>query len=245
MMDHEHYRSAMMADPRDPDPALRQHRESCAECRAFGDSLLSFESRLERALKVDIPTSRDVLPFERKAASAARTALKAGPWRRFAIAASVLIGLGLAGGLWLALPQRSLAADVVAHVEDEPQSWQPRDAVAGADLEAVLKDSKLRLKPDAGIVSYASSCYFRKHFVPHLVVQTESGPVTVMVLVHESASRPVQFNEQGYRGSIVPVPGHGAIAVLMRGAAADPPGAEAQALQRIAERVSESIDWST
>jgi hypothetical protein len=245
MMDHEHYRSAIMADPRDPDPALRQHRESCPECRAFSDSMLRFESRLERALKVDIPTRRDVLPFERKAASEPRTAPRIGPWRRFAIAASVLIGLGLAGGLWLALPQRSLAADVVAHVEGEPQSWQTRVAVPGADLAAVLKDSKLRLKPDAGIVSYASSCFFRKHFVPHLVVQTESGPATVMVLVHESASRPTQFDEQGYRGTIVPVPGHGAIAVLMRGAGADPPGAEAQALQRIAERVGESIEWTT
>jgi hypothetical protein len=240
MMDHEHFRSAIMADPRDPDPALREHRETCAECRAFSDSMLRFESRLERALKVNIPTRRDVLPFERKAASAARTALQASPWRRFAIAASLLIGLGMAGGLWLALPQRSLAADVVAHVEAEPQSWQPRVAVAGAELDAVLKDSKLRLKPDAGVVSYASSCLFRKHFVPHLVVQTASGPVTVMVLVHESVSRPVQFDEQGYRGTIVPVPGHGAMAVLMRGASADP-----QAVQRIAERVGESIDWTT
>ena len=38
--------------------------------------------------------------------------------------------------------------------------------------------------------------------VPHLVVQTEMGPVTVMVLVHESVAKPVPFEEQGYRGVI-------------------------------------------
>ena len=73
--------------------------------------------------------------------------------------------------------------------------------------------------------------------MPHLVVQTESGPVTVMVLVHETVGRPVQFDEQGYRGTIVPVPGHGAMAVLMRAA-----GCGWQAVQRIAARVGASID---
>ena len=225
MTDHEQYRAALLANPRDPDPALAEHRDSCAECRAFSDSLLRFEARLERALKVEI---------------SARRAAQIRPWRRFAIAASFLIGLGIAFGIWLALPQQSLAADVVAHVEGEPESWQPRDAVQAAELESVLKDSKLRLKPGAGVVSYASSCLFRKHHVPHLVVQTESGPVTVMVLVHESVKGPMQFDEAGYRGTIVPVPGHGAIAVLMRGA-----GAEPRDLRHIAERVGALFDWTT
>jgi hypothetical protein len=48
----------------------------------------------------------------------------------------------------------------------------------------------------------------------------------------------VQFNEQGYRGTIVPVPGHGAMAVLMHGTA----GADAEAVQRIAARVGAAID---
>ncbi len=235
MMDHEQYRSAIMADPRDPDPDVREHRENCPECRAFGESLQRFESRLERALKVEIPTRAAVLPFERKAGTGAYR-----PWRRFAIAASLVLGLGLAGVLWLALPQSSLAADVVAHVQAEPESWQhPDAAITGPALDAVLKDSKLHLNSEAGTVSYASSCFFRNHFVPHLVVQTESGPVTVMVLVHESVGRSVQFNEQGYRGTIVPVPGHGAVAVLMRGA-----GADGEAVQRIAARVGASIDWT-
>jgi Protein of unknown function (DUF3379) len=236
MMDHEQYRSAIMADPRDPSPEVREHRESCPECRAFAESLQRFEARLERALKVEIPTRAAVLTFERKADARADS-----PWRRFAIAASLVLGVGLAGVLWLALPQNSLAADVVAHVQAEPESWQhPDAAIAGPALDAVLKDSKLHLNPDAGTVSYASSCFFRNHFVPHLVVQTESGPVTVMVLVHESVGRAVQFNEQGYRGTIVPVPGHGAMAVLMHGTA----GADAEAVQRIAARVGAAIDWT-
>jgi hypothetical protein len=96
------------------------------------------------------------------------------------------------------------------------------------------------LSAAAGIVSYAASCAFRGHRVPHLVVQTPSGPVTVMVLVHESVSRPTQFDEQGYRGTIVPMPGHGSIAVLMQ----DPGGAHVRDLQSITAQVRDAIFWT-
>jgi hypothetical protein len=231
MMDHTQYRSATMADPHDPDPDLRAHRESCAECRAFTDQLLRFEARLERALLIDIPTKSVVLPFARRAQ---------GPRRWMAMAASLLLALVVAAGVWLTLPQRSLAAAVVAHMAGEPDAWQLTDVpVPDADLNEVLKDSRLRLKPAAGVVSYASSCSFRGHKVPHLVVQTQSGPVTVMVLVHEAVRNPKQFDEQGYRGTIVPVPGHGSIAVLMRGTSSGSGDVE-----RIAARVSDSIVWT-
>jgi len=234
MMDHTHYRTAIMADPHSSDAQLRAHRDSCAECRAYTEQLLKFEARLERALRVDLPARADVLPFARKSTSHA-------PARRWlAIAASIVLGAALVGGVWLSLPQQTLAADVVAHMAGEPDAWRRTDvAVDAPALEDVLKDSKLELKPDAGIVSYASSCSFRGHVVPHLVVQTASGPVTVMVLVHESMRSPKDFDEQGYRGTIVPVPGHGSIAVLMHDA-----GVSRAEIQRIATRVDDSIVWS-
>ena len=234
MMEHSQYRAAAMADPHNADAELQAHREACAECRAFTEKLLKFESRLERALRVDIPPRADVLPFARKRGSAATA-----PRRWMALAASVLLGAAIVGGVWLSLPQPSLAAAVVAHMAGEPEAWQRTEAVPQPELADVLKDSKLRLKPDAGIVSYASSCAFRGHRVPHLVVQTAKGPVTVMVLVHESARQVTPFDSEGYRGTIVPVPGHGSIAVLMRDS-----GISADEIQRIAARVDESIVWT-
>jgi Protein of unknown function (DUF3379) len=239
MMDHTHYRSAIMADPHDSDPDLRAHRESCAECRAFTEQLLRFEARLERALLVDILPGAAVLPFARSGRAAQ------GPRRWMAVAASLLLALVIAGGVWLTLPQRSLAADVVAHMAGEPDAWRLTDVpVPDADLNAVLENSKLRLKPDAGVVSYASSCNFRGHKVPHLVVQTQSGPVTVMVLVHEAVRNPKQFDEQGYRGTIVPVPGHGSIAVLMRDSGSSGDVERSAEVERIAARVDDSIIWT-
>src|SRR5258708_34308056 len=90
-----------MSDPRAPDPALREHRENCPECRAYTEQMLKFEARIERALRVDMPGGAEVLPFTRKSPSfvAAR--------RWLAIAASVLLGAACVG-LWLTVPQRRL-----------------------------------------------------------------------------------------------------------------------------------------
>jgi hypothetical protein len=234
MMEHAQYRMAIMADPHGADAELRAHREACAECRAFTERLLKFESRLERAMRVDIPPTADVLPFARGRGNA-----PGAPRRWMALAASVVLGAAIVGGVWLSLPQPGLAAAVVAHMAGEPEAWQRTEAVPQPELADVLKDSKLRLKPDAGIVSYASSCAFRGPRVPHLVVQTASGPVTVMVLVHESVRQVTPFDEQGYRGTIVPVPGHGSIAVLMHDS-----GIGAGEIQRIAAQVDAAIVWT-
>jgi hypothetical protein len=75
--------------------------------------------------------------------------------------------------------------------------------------------------------------------VPHLVVQTPSGPVTVMVLVHQAVRTSMRFDEQGYRGTIVPVPGHGSIAVLMRDS-----GSASGDISRIAAQVDDAIVWT-
>jgi hypothetical protein len=234
MMDHTRYRTAIMADPRDPDAELRAHREGCPECRAYTEQLLKFDARIERALRIAMPGGAEVLPFSRRSQSFT------GPRRWLALAASVLLGAAIVGGIWLTLPQRSLAAAVVAHMAGEPDAWQRTDiAVDAPVLHDVLKDSNLHLKPAAGIVSYASSCAFRGHRVPHLVVQTPKGPVTVMVLVHEPLRKSMQFDEQGYRGTLVPVPGHGSLAVLMQDS-----GISSAEIAGIAAQVGKALVWT-
>jgi hypothetical protein len=157
-----------------------------------------------------------------------------------AMAASAAAAAVIVGGLWLSAAGPTLAADVVTHMAGEPQAWRRTDiAVPAQELQEVLSDSHLRLGAGAGMVSYARSCRFRGHRVPHLVVQTASGPVTVMVLVHDHVPKSVRFDEQGYRGVIVPVAGHGSLAVLTRGNDAD-----LAAIERIASRVQDSIVWT-
>ncbi len=237
MMDHAQYRRAILANPHDTDAELAAHREGCAECSAYTERLLRFEGKLERALKVG-PSADSGMPGGVVTPLRPRRRATERGW--LAIAASVLVGLIIAGGLWLAAPHASLAADVVAHMAGEPQAWARTDLpVPSPELAFALRNTHMRLRPDAGTVSYAQSCLFRGHRVPHLVVQTDMGPVTVMVLVHESVSKPTPFDEEGYRGVILPVAGHGSIAVL-----AKQQSGTLASVESVAARVRAAIEWT-
>jgi hypothetical protein len=234
MIDCARYRQSMLAQPLDADPTLLEHRASCPECNLFTERLLRFESGLQRALRV--PVADAALPLRAKVPRRRTPSFRPG----WAMAAGLAVAVVVAGGLWLGVPRSSLAADVVTHMQEEPQAWRRTDVpVPSAALQNVLRDAHMHLAAGADVVSYANSCGFRGHQVPHLVIQTESGPVTVMVLVHEHALKPVQFDEQGYRGVIVPVAGHGSLAVLTRG-----PATDFGTIEHIAHRVLDSIVWT-
>jgi hypothetical protein len=234
MMNHEQYRRAVLANPLGTDPELEAHRAGCEDCRAFTDGVLSFEHRLVRALKVSTPISAKILPFGTR--SSARPT-KVARW--LALAASVAIAFVVGAGIWLT-PRSSLAADVVAHMAGEPHAWESRAALPAGELNPVLKRANISLDPKAPSVSYANSCEFRGQVVPHLVVQTPRGPVTVMVLTHETVSNAHHFDEQGYRGTILPIPQHGSIAVLMK-----EPGTTAAEIDAIAAQVRSAIVWGS
>jgi len=243
MMDCAQYRRAILAEPANDDADLRLHLSTCDECTGYTLQLRRFEGRLDRALRVSIQPplqqSRVVTPMRAAQPRGARAWDP--PHRRWlAAAASILLGTVVAVSLWLVAPGRTLAADVVAHMAGEPNAWA-RTAVPVPEpkLDKVLIESHVRLKASAGLVTYASSCSFRSQVVPHLVVQTEAGPVTVMVLTHETLRARVRFNEHGYRGVIVPVRGHGSLAVLEQG-----PNRDAGKVDDIAARVLGALDWT-
>ena len=237
MMECTRYRRSLLADPRNSSVELFEHRAACPDCNQYTERVLRFESKLERALRMNVPAATaSVTPLRaRSAPTTARRSVYKG-W--LAMAASVL--LAVAAIVWLWAPGPSLAADVVKHMAEEPGAWRSTHvAVASPALQKVLSDSHVSLAATAGLVSYANSCVFRGHQVPHLVIQTAAGPVTVMVLAHENVPKAVQFAEGGYQGVIVPVTGHGSLAVLARGV-----NANIAAVEGVAKRVRDSILWT-
>jgi hypothetical protein len=189
------------ADPGADDPRVAEHVAQCVECARYRHELRAMDRVVSAALRVDFAVA------PRRSAPAARRPL----WAAAAGLAVVILG-ALA---WLLNPRETFAAQVVDHVNGEAFSLvQTSQAADPKELESILSRSGIRLKPDAPLVSYAAACKFRGHVVPHLVVQTGRGPVTVMVLAEETArGKPERFDEAGYGGVVVPAP-RGALVVL-------------------------------
>jgi hypothetical protein len=238
MIDCHRYRRAILADPHGVSDEMRSHVAGCPDCTRYTEQVQRFEDKLDRALRVNIAPGAPAQGLRGLRTRLRRSRRTRRRW--LAAAASLLLACVVAGSLWLAAPGSSLAADVVSHMAEEPDAWARTDVpVPQPQLDAVFSESHMRLKANAGLVTYASSCLFRGHQVPHLVVQTAAGPVTVMVLVHEKTRGQQRFNDHGYQGVIEAVPSHGSLAVLERG-----PAFDEHTIAEVTAQVQNAIDWT-
>jgi Protein of unknown function (DUF3379) len=198
------------AEPGSAAPALEEHLQSCPACRQFREEMRTLDASLRRALEHP-PEAAGTVAGVRARPRAQPTA-----WRQWALAASVTLATFAVLALWLLRPSETLAHAVVAHVRDEPESWVAAQHLDAAGIDAALRGAGVTLDLTSDNITYAQSCWFRGHYVPHLVIQTTRGPVTVLILRHETVSRRHEFHEAGMTGVIVPA-GTGSLALLARG----------------------------
>ncbi len=192
------------ADPGATTPELEEHLATCAACARFREEMRALDAEIRRALErpPDIVRPRSGGPSP--------------AWRQWALAASVVLASFAVLAVWLR-PSDTLAREVVAHVQAEPESWLATQHVSAQDIGQALRGAGVALDVTSDRVMYAQSCWFRGHYVPHLVIQTARGPATVLILRHEQVRGRRSFHEAGMTGLIIPAE-HGSIAVLTRGA---------------------------
>jgi len=161
--------------------------------------------------------------------------------RSWAVAAS-LAAVGVA--VWLALtlipshdPVR-IADAVEQHWYHEPQSWRETAVpVSAAALDSALGDIARVDLSRLSVITYARSCLVNGHWVPHLVVQGDAGPVMLLLMPKESLVEevPLDLPQEGLRGVIVPT-GEGSIAIL---------GEDSESLETVRGDVLRAVEWST
>jgi len=201
----EEVRLLIGAEPAFTGTGLEQHLHSCPACRRFREEMRALDANIRRALQRPPELVRRI-----------RTPPPA-IWRQWTLAASVILATLAVLLLWVLRPTDTLAREVVAHVQREPESWLEGQQVTAQDIESALSGAGVQLNITSDKVTYAQSCWFRGHWVPHLVVQTARGPATIMILRHEQVNARRAFSEAGMSGVIVPAT-DGSMAVLARGA---------------------------
>lgn len=209
-MNCEEFRTIVGAEPNTTRPDVLAHAQQCAECARYREEMQAMDRLIYRALAVDVqPAAAPKLPQSNPRV-----------WR---VAASLLITAIVVAftSIWLLTPRDTFAAEVIAHIQEEPDSLLiTSESVSTADLDRLFSAARMRLKPGVAHVSYATPCEFRGRLSPHLVVQTERGPITVLVLPEEPPRQREQMNEEGFEGVVLPAP-RGVIVVLGIGAPVD------------------------
>jgi hypothetical protein len=233
------FRRQVGAEPSSTPAAVAAHREQCPACAGFQDEMQALDRLLGKAMRVDVVSGARSTPWPATAVAGrvpgtarARHGVVR-PRRWLAMAASLVGGMLLATTLWLSYPGPTLAAEVIGHVVSDPDALKAGPPLPAQAVTEVLHPSHVRLRPDMGTVTFAMRCVFEGHVVPHLVVQTDRGPVTVLLLLHRSVGAATRIEEDGYSAVVLPAP-RGSIAVV---------GRDVAGIDAIAQQVFDSVDW--
>ena len=225
-MEHAEFRRLFGANPKRAEPAVLAHRAECAECARYAADLERVDQLVASALEVPAPANyRKPWEVERERRSPAR-------W--YALAASVLLALTLAGGVWQHARRNVLFAELLKHANAERNVMVVSDKRASEEkVRTTLAKAGARLS-NMLPVSTVRTCKVRDAVAPHLFVQTPDGPVQLLLLTEHRFLLAHSAEKLGLRAELVPVGNH-SVAVI---AASD--AAVAQGVRM----VNQNFDWS-
>jgi hypothetical protein len=205
-MDCLEFRRLCEEDPYTEQGAFAAHAEECVACARQLRRARQLDELLGASLRIDVPRGMT-----------ARRAVHGIVMRRWlSLAAALVLAIGVGAGLWLVSPSTpALASDVVRHVLGEPAALKSGAALAPASVQDVAARYGIRIDPDIGTISYIRLCLFDGKQVPHFVVESPTGPVSVMLLIGEHPARAIEIRKSGLFGRIVPA-AHGSIAIVSR-----------------------------
>lgn len=242
IMNCAEYREAIAADPSESFEHGTAHAAGCESCSAFRAEMQALNDTIARALAIDVPELKLPelpalgeddkvvnLPFRRapRLSTPAWLGIAAG----FALAA--VVGLQFTGNG--AAQDELLAKQVLAHLDHEPLALKVTDVAVSEDrFLSVVNPTIGTMDRDIGLVSYAQTCIINGTKVPHLVMQGERGPITLLLMPDESVSSPVSLTGESVNGIILPV-GKGSIAII---------GEREERIENLEQRVVDSVEWS-
>ena len=201
--------------------------------------LQALDLKIAKALQIDVPELRmpelpDIDDTNVTSLQLHRRSMKP-LW--FAIAATVVLATSISlRTSSLFQSYESLAEEVLAHLDHEPGSLRITDvAVTEQRLARVVPASLASFERGTSLITYAQTCVINGNEVPHLVIQGQYGPVTILLMPEERVSESTPLDGETVKGVILPV-GNGSIAII---------GDREEQLEPIQKNVVNSVAWTT
>ncbi len=166
--------------------------------------LQALDLKIAKALQIDVPELRmpelpDIddtnvtsLPVRKRSTKPV--------W--FAIAATVVLATSISlrtSSLFQSYD--SLAEEVLAHLDHEPGALRITDvAVSDQQFARAVPASLATFDRGTSLITYARVCVINGHDVPHLVIQGQYGPVTILLMPEEQVAEETPIDGDKRKG---------------------------------------------
>lgn len=227
-------RRILAATPSSQKPDVLQHLGECRSCARYAAQEEALSQQISTRLKIAAPdglSSRILLQhglLEEK-----RHRMRRHYWQ--ALAASVLLTVGLVSGMLIVNYPYSLEDIAFAHVQNEKMALQVEDDIPLVQVNNMLAPYNLKLRQAIGRVDFAMPCHIRQHAGAHLVIDGKYGKVTVLFMPGEYVLARKTMQEQGMQGLLIPIDG-GSIAIISQ---------RRKSLKTIAARIHQALVHTT
>ena len=199
----------------------------------------ALDLKIAKAMQIDVPplVMPELPDVEQDNVSALPVRKRPSRAIWFAVAATIVLASSIA--LRLSNPFQTydtLGEAVLAHLDHEPAALTVTDvAIPDRRLARAVPADVAVFDRDATLITYASPCIINGNLTPHLVIQGEYGPVTILLMPDEPVSDVEPIVGVNVHGMIIPV-GDGSIAII---------GPREEALEPIQQNVIKSVTWTT
>ncbi|HET8898446.1 MAG TPA: DUF3379 family protein [Rhodanobacteraceae bacterium] len=204
-MDCLEFRRRLGAEPHSRASDFLAHRDICAGCAAAWQQAQSFERDLLGALQIDVPAGL----VDRVLLAQATAERRHGARRRrvaFALAASLLLAIGIGGYAWHRVDATSLPALAVAHMPNEYATLALAQPISAQAIEAGFAGRGLALAgPVPTDVTYVHDCPVGPYKTVHLVSRVDGMSVAVLYVPDKMLSKQRDFHRGDWRGRLVPL----------------------------------------
>tara|TARA_R110001592_G_scaffold220603_1_gene475258 strand:+ start:39 stop:785 length:747 start_codon:yes stop_codon:yes gene_type:complete len=247
-MDDLEFRRNAFADPQNQDPDFLAAAQSSPERVALLQQLQALDARVGAAARsVPVPSglAARLKALEEPAANDAIVAKKSKTSRYIAVAASLVVAIGLiiSPGLITARPSASdlkFHDEVIGHVYREVARYDTkREDASIVQINSVLEEAGGHLRSEERIkqmhIKFANGCNIASNSKgAHIVLDGEKGSVSVMVVHNSPVTTTFDVNDSRFAGKIIPF-GEGNLIIV---------GEKDEPLDKYQEMISEAFEWS-
>lgn len=233
-MDDLEFRRRAYAEPDCRDAEFVAYKKKSSENIKFVEELRLLDEKLKQSLCIQPPEDLvQRIKLQQTLGDHQSTRQRLRIW---SAAASVLLAIVITFTYFAESTQlndQEIAANVLQHIYYELDHLQERQTRTLTQVNNILAEFGVNMTGSIGEVNYLGSCNIANKKGVHMVVQGDTGPVTVMVLPDVALKREQFINDSRFKGLIMPVY-KGSIAII---------GGQSEPLQSLQEKLTEHMRW--
>jgi len=220
------FRQLKLSDPYSVNPGANAHRDECEACRRFEQEIRTLDKKVNQALAIPLPENLAARILLKQ--SLQREHRGSRRWYWVGLAASIVLAVGLL--LSQGESAEALQGKIAAHLDHEQAKVDSMHAaVDNEQIADVLDYMGVSLDTDANPVVFARLCIMDYRLVVHLVIESDDGRFTILLMPQSVKDARREFAAGNWRGVILPQE-FGSMAIVAR------EGTPTETLDRIARQ---------